>query len=227
MRKTAVITLVCTIAAFAAQAPAVIIQDLVTPGGVDSGWSAILPNTATSIIVDSVGTGFVRLEIFKSFTCGPQDGQFSVNDITFFQRLDDAHTRANIQITDETIHNMTGYAWTDYYWNVSGQGALDRTATEGSGFSYDPFTVLTWSDSLGAGKYRSLTASGGVIENEDTFSPGLNSGRLVIQADLSGAAAANISFKQNPIPEPSMMAILLVGACGCLVRTRRSRTIAR
>lgn len=192
----------------------------------DSGWTAVLAdNIHNGIIVDAVGADYVVIEIAKDFYTSPTNGDFTPNVIQFTQRLADGQTMPKILINDESIWNITGQAWTDYHWWLTGSvAAFDKAATDASGFSVEPFTKKTWSAApVGwAATYSSeLAVTGGTVADGDFFNPGLTSGYLAIQADLSNQQAVSFTLYQAPMPEPATIALLLSGA-GLLVGRRRS-----
>jgi len=190
--------------------------------GADSGWSALVPDHATTgIVVDQVGGDYVRIEVAKTFD------DFDVNVITFYQRLPDAQTVATIRIDDEIVHNNTGGNWTRYLWAIDGAAAaLDKPATEASVFDVSPFTSKTWGPTQAGwsdpGHVAWLLAGDGVVADGETFSPGLAGGSLYIDVDLSGQGRS-FQLKQMPIPEPATLVVLATGAAGLLIRCRRER----
>lgn len=200
--------------------------DTTNPGSpVDSGWTATLAdNIHNGIIVDSVSAGYVHIEITKDFYNAPVNGVYTTNKIQFTQRLADGLTTPKILITDENIWNNTGSDWGDYHWWVTDSGvAFDKTATDNSGFSINPFTTKTWeAPPVGwtAAYSSELNVQGGIVHNGDFFTPGLDNGYLAIQVDLTNQQAASFTLYQAPAPEPATMAMLLCGV-GMLIRRRR------
>ena len=196
--------------------------------GRDSGWDAILADAIhTDVYVDSVSgsLAYVRIEIAKDFYLPPENDLFASNIIQFHQRLDDAHTVAVIQITSEAVTNNTGCDWTDYHFAVTGDAAaFNKTTTDGSRFSTEPFTVKTWgaAPTGWASNYAgTLDLSGGVVPDGDTFYPGSALGRLYIDADLSGDLAVNFTLTQTPTPEPATLGLLAMGGAAVVLRRRR------
>ena len=185
-------------------ASADVIIDLID-GGVDSGWSIVLPDTVRNgVVVDRVSDDYVRIEIAKTFD-DLADGESVPRSYQFIQRLPDADTVGTIQITDENIRNETGRDWLDYHWHVTGSAAFDKAATDASGFSIDPFTVKTWGAPLAgwdADHVAQLDVEGGVVPDGSTFHPGLDRGKLYIDVDLTGVKPAEFGLTQTPTPEP-------------------------
>jgi len=214
------------LAALASSAQADVIIDLADPfTGADSGWSVILADpTHTGVVVDRVTDSYVRIEISKQFVEPPVEGEFAPILIGFHQRLDDANTASVIQITDEVIRNNTGADWTDFHWHVVGaEAAFNRYYTDNSGFSVDPFTHEFWgSQPAGwdANHAASLGVDEGVVPDGGMFTPGLASGRLYIDTDLS-AGCSDFVLKEVPTPEPGSLAVVLSGAAFVLIRRRR------
>ena len=194
-----------------------------TLDGQDSGWDAIVCGN-TDIVVDAVGGDYVLIEIAKVFDTPPTGGLFTPNTILFRQRLDDASTVASIRIADEIIYNGTGAEWTDYHWQVVGcAAAFDRIDTDNSNFSTDPFTNQTWGPAqIGwdADHPATLDVDGGVVDDAGLFMPGMASGTLFIDVDLS-ECNSNFSLMQTPTPEPGTMMLLGLGGMLALLRRRR------
>lgn len=199
--------------------------DLFVPlvdGPDDSGWRAVLPDdTNVGIVVDRVTCSYVRIEIAKNFNGPPENGDFPRIIILFEQTGDDANTVGTIQITDELITNNTGSKWTDYHWQINGPAAFDKTATEDSGFSINPFTNKSWTAKSGWGSDYALAldVDGGEVPNGGTFAPGISAGKLYIDVALD-ENDSDFCFVQYPTPEPGTMVLLALGGAGMLCRRR-------
>lgn len=204
-----------------------------TDGTTDSGWQAVLPdNVNVGIVVDRITDSYVRIEIAKSFSY--EDAQidpenpnpeylFDPITIIFQQTLPDAQTVGTIQITDESITNNTFFNWTGYNWQVfDSAAAFNITDTENSNFSIDPFTNMTWTAVAGwdTSHASGLYVDGGVVAIGETYTPGLDSGKLYIDVDLS-LEDSDFSFAQNPAPEPATMALMGFGALAVIRRRRK------
>jgi hypothetical protein len=210
-------------------ASAEVIVDLRTEDE-DSGWSAILADDVYSgVVVDAITDSYVRIEIAKTFFQGPEGGQFPANLIEFRQTADDIDPLPVIQITSEAITNDTGWDWTDYHWEIIGDdAAFDRTATENSGFSIDPFTRGLWGAAPAGWSpdhSASLDVDGGTVRDGETFFPGSGQGRLYIDVDVTGQQPVSFVLRQYPTPEPGTMAVLAGGALILLVRPRRRKKV--
>ena len=189
---------------------------LIDPGDADnSGWTASLFGAATGITTVEVDLdeSTVNITIEKDF--GPyevDDGEieFPIAKITFNQVLDDDNTVSRIIIDSESIDNNTGAAWTQFEWLVVPTGAAAFNTGESAGWNVSPFASSTFVDS------NTLKAFDGTIANGATFSP---SGGLVIDIDLS-ASGSPIAFdlKQRVVPEPTCLAMLVLGAAAILRR---------
>jgi len=209
--------------------------DVIVPlvdGSDNSGWQAVLPdNVSVGIVVDRITDSYVRIEISKSFSyeiiVDPNDPEasyiFDPITIIFQQTLPDAQTVSTIQITDESITNNTGVPWTDYHWQIPDSvAAFNIDDTEGSNFSINPFTNITWTAASGwnALHASALDVDGGVVGVGETYTPGIDSGKLYINVDLD-EDNSDFSFIQNPTPEPASMALMSIGALAVIKRRRK------
>ena len=193
--------------------------------GNDSGWSAVLPDGVhNGIVVDWVSDSAARIEIAKEFYEPPTAGEFAPRVIRFHQRLSDGQTVATIEIADELVRNRTGVDWTGYRWELPDTAAaIDRAATEASGFDTSPFVNKgwgpqqpTWPD---ADHVRSLAVDGGVVADGAAYTPGLAGGGLFIDIDLS-RGDSDFSLRQWPVPEPASLGLIVFGSAALLARRR-------
>lgn len=209
-RSKMTITATCSVALLLMSVPAwggIVTEPL---GG---GWEVTFEDVNnTDFNVDNVGPGFIVIEITKDFL------SFDPIDIIFTQTDagNDAGTAAQIVIFDESITNQTGIDWTDYHWALIGDAQFDIPLT--SNWGIGPFANLTvnatdvWAD------------GGGIVPHNATFHPGTaiaGGGEMVINADLSGADAAEFTFRQFPTPEPGTLVLLASGAIGLMHYRRR------
>jgi hypothetical protein len=222
------IALLSLLVGFAAAGPAwgaPVDYDL-TLDGQDSGWTVTLAdNVHSGVVVDSITSSYVIIEVIKTFWTGPESGQFNPNLIQFTQRLDSAHTVPSIWITSEAITNLTGADWTGYHWEVDGAAAaFNKDQTDASVLSIGPFVNQTWGPSpVGQPSHAmTLDVDGGTIADGDTYFPGSAHGRLYVDVDL-GTSPVSFTLKQYPTPEPCSMGLLLLGAVGMLAGRRKGR----
>lgn len=190
-----------------------------------SGWQATLPDHVdVGILIDSVSDQFLLIEIAKTFTAEPINGQFPPISIDFSQVAPDANTVALIVLNDELITNNTGVDWTDYHWRIDGPAAFVISDTVTSGFDVSPFTNSTWTPKVGWGPdYASaLDVDGGIVPAGSTYLPGVSQGALFIEVDLS-QADSSFTLTQYPTPEPATIALL---AAGLPLLRRRKRNAA-
>ena len=234
MTKLATLSSICIVFVLASTCLAdVIVVPLKDFSGKDSGWDVILYDSShTEVYTDLVSSSltYARIEIFKDLYQPPEDGVFPSNIIQFRQRLDDAHTAPIIQITSEAVTNSTGQDWTDYHFAVMGDAvAFNKTTTDNSLFSIEPFTIKTWGDAPAgwASNYaRTLDLSGGVVSYGDSFFPGSTLGRLYIEVDLAGDSPVEFTLTQTPTPEPATLGLLAIGGAAVVLRRRRATLTA-
>lgn len=222
LRRLVLVIVLCGVPAMAG---AEVVVDLIS-NNVNSGWSVVLAdNVHNGIVVDQVVQGansFVRIEISKDLYLSSQANGFTPNVITF--RPNGLATPVqSIWIDDENITNSTGQAWTGYSWTITGTvAALDKTLTNSSGFSTNPFITTHWGaaqtgwDSLHP---ASLSVDGGTVPTGGIFAPGNDAGKLYIDTNVTGANQS-FTLSQGPVPEPATLSALLAGALLTVLRRR-------
>lgn len=204
-------------------------QAVVVPLG-DSGWEASFVPPPDGVLEIEVldngggeasqgGRGDLVIRITKEFTLppDPDTGVFPSVVIVFRQIADDADTSRRIVIDEEWITNRTGVAWTDYHYALLLGGGTAFDADASSNFSIDPFDPV---QSGFSNDFRQFELQGGVVPDGGLFTPGVDSGALVIDADLSRDRPQVFVFKQFPTPEPATW-VLLVGTAGVWAVRRR------
>jgi len=215
--RVALAALVAGVAGSAASAD--VVRDL---GG---GWQVIIADEIADQI-DIVADGFVTVDgvrtlviekfaEFRSFD--PLTGLFGGLPVQFRQVGADADTATRIIITDEALYNNTSQAWTGFRMQLidSGQAGFDPAATFASGFSIGPFTTTTYS----AGNTQ-VDFGGGVVPAGGIWYPGLGSGGLVINVNLSNQNPVVFTLKETPVPTPGAAALIGLGG---LALSRRRR----
>lgn len=228
MKTRITLTACATLLLLASPGPADMIVPLVWDGHADSGWDAIIADDIhTGIVVDTITDDYVVIEISKTFADPYSAGEFTPNIITFRQRLDDAYTVADIRIANEIIFNSTGIGWQDYHWSiVDEEAAFDPLATDAEWFSVSPFEDMTWGPpemQWDVDHSSSLDVDGGLVPHGEFFYPGRDSGPLFIDVDLSRAEWAEFTLVQVPTPEPTTMAVIVLG--GLVMALRRPRVV--
>lgn len=193
----------------AVSAQAQIIIDL---GG---GWQAKIFNAQVDLTVDffDFEKDILVLEKFANFTeIDKKTGLPAPLSIAFTQIAPDDETVSHIVLTDAFIFNNTGVDWSAFREILLGDHvAFDPEDT--SDFSIDPFTTMNFID-----KNREVIFSGGTVFDGTIWTPGVVSGALVINVDLSGDDPVKFVLKELPVPAPGALAII-VG--GMLVSRRR------
>ena len=212
MRRTVlVVSSVCALAL----APAALADLVIDLGG---GWRAtIFDEDNVDLAVDfvSIEDDILVIQKFANFTTiDPFSGQPDPVQIAFNQIADDALTVSRIVITDQLLFNNTGVDWTSYHETLLG-GNVAWNQAESASLSYDPFTTRSYNDDS-----TIIEFGGGVVADGTAWTPGLESGGLVIDIDLSGEEGVKFVLKEAPLPGPGALALL--GVAG-LVGGRRRR----
>jgi MYXO-CTERM domain-containing protein len=204
-------------AMFAHSAQAGLIVDL---GG---GWEAEIiaaPTDYADVSTDFVDEEKNRIFIQKFWeflTIDEETGQPEAAHIMFRQTKPDNQTVDRIIINNETIVNHTGMSWTSFHMIVVGNKARFNPNASKK-FSVDPFTSLKFTNDD-----QTANITGGVLPSSNTpWTPGLETGRLVIDVNLNGNNPAKFTLKEfgGSIPAPGALA--LFGLAGIGRRRRRS-----
>lgn len=220
-RNRLILLFACTLAFLSRADPAsaTLVQLIDPQTQVDAGWQAELPDYIADLRVDAVSMidDLVVVEISKDyFFAHDGQGNFDPIDIVFTQTAGDEQSVSQIIIADESITNLTGSDWHDYHWAILDANAAPNggdawfNIADSSGFEISPFTIREWSGFLPAppNSATELSASGGIVPYIDTYYPGVGTGELVIDVDLSGEDPVSFIFRQYPtIPEPASLLI--------------------
>lgn len=201
------------VAGLAAAAQGDIVRDL---GG---GWEAIISESQADVldvVADGnspIPPGTLVIEKFAEFARVGSNGAPEGLTVTFRQIAADSATSARIVITDEVLINNLAQAWVGFQMSLTGAATWNQPAT--SAASRAPFTNLTYSN---AGKTANF--SGGSVAAGQTWFPGLASGGLRIDVDLSSGAPVTFSLTEVPvIPTPGAAALATLG--GVMITRRR------
>ena len=117
-------------------------------------------------------------------------------------------------LTDAVIFNTTCVNWSALREILLGAHvALDPAAS--GDFNIDPFTTMTFIDNN-----TEVIFGGGTVLDGTIWTPGVDSGALVINVDLSRDDPVKFVLKELPIPAPGAIALV---ACGMLVPRRHRR----
>ena len=190
--------------------------DLIIP--LDGGWQAtVLGDSVADLGVDFVGEDLLVLEKFADFwEIDPVTGAPAPIAILFEQVAPDEETLSRIAITDEVVLNHTGLTWVDFHIKLLGPQVM-WNPEDSADFSYDPFGVMEFSEDL-----HSVDFSEGSIEDGGMWTPGLASGALYIDVDLSPVDPVSFVLKELPtIPGPWGMVVLGIGWLGLPGRRAR------
>jgi hypothetical protein len=198
-------------AAGAAQADP-LVRDL---GG---GWQVtIFDSDLVDVVTDYVDDDILVLEKAAEFTeIDPETMQPAPINLVFQQILPDAQTTPRIILTNEIILNHTGQDWTSFKEILIDAGQVMFNQGLSATFSISPFTTRTYN-----GLSTEVTFAGGVVPDGSLWVPGLESGGLVIEVDLSAQGPVTFTLKELPIPEPASAVLLCAGALA-LRRFRRA-----
>jgi len=187
--------------------------ELVIP--LDGGWQAtVLDDAMADLSVDFLGEDLLVLEKFAEFwKLDDMTGTPVPIRIMFEQVASDAETVSRIAITDEMIINHTGLGWLDFHMELLSPIAV-WNPEDSADFSYDPFETMAFSDDL-----HSVDFDDGFIPDDGVWMPGMTSGALYIDIDLSPTDPVCFVLKEFPTPAPGAWALL---AAGFLAARRRT-----
>lgn len=206
------------------------------------GWAADYgPGVDLSLVTVNDHGFAVRLRVTLDFTPGVAGSPVQPLYITFRQLSRTAVS--NLIIEDETVLNNTGEPWTSYQFGLltpTNHFAFDSVANRS--FSHEPFATAIYTDGG-----RNLVLSDGLLPSgpSSRFLPGVTSGALYIDGNLTSRALETVIFAQLPngtgatlpppssgpiaIPLPASGTLAMVGvaaACAVSLRTRRRADLA-
>jgi len=181
------------------------------------GWEVtIFQPTMVDVFVDPSGPGTLVIEKIAEFAeIDPFTGAPEPVLLTFRQNQPDAQTVDQIVITSAVITNSTGLDWISFTEALLPGQLAQFNPGLSNDFSIDPFTNREYLDGD-----TDVIFSGGTVASGTTWSPGVASGGLVIDVDLSGSAPVVFTLKEIPqIPAPGALALLAIS--GVLAARRR------
>lgn len=187
------------------------------------GWQVVLPDAdLTDIVVDFELSSSSTLVIQKF----PVFTGLSAFDFVFQQTGTNAGTASRIIITDELIINNTGQAWVQFTNELlnARNGSATFNVADTSSISISPaFTDRVFNDPVAATRVDFVGGPG--VPNQGLFTPGLQTGALVIDVVLSGSGGpqngTTFTLREVPaIPAPGSAALLAVAG---LISARRRR----
>src|SRR5262245_25490154 len=136
--------------------------------------------------------------------------------LQFRQNLPDAQTATRICITDEIINNNSGVAWVDFEMTLLDSGDATWNQALSAGFSIAPFTNRQYLDAGTRVRFFD-----GTVPNGGVWTPGLPSGELCFDINLSSASPVAFTLEERPsIPTPGALALLGVGGLAAMRRRR-------
>lgn len=174
------------------------------------GWEVTIFQPGTvDVFVDPSGPGTLVIEKVAEF------GSVAPIELLFTQNQPDAQTVDQIVLTSAIITNSTGQDWISFTETVTPGVAQFDTGLSGD-FSISPFTTRQYSNGD-----TEVVFAGGVLGAGEIWAPGLASGGLVIDIDLSGSAPAVFTLAELPaIPAPGAAALLVIGGLVAAGRRR-------
>jgi hypothetical protein len=177
-----------------------------------SGWCAAVSQPANiQVNVHDVDltTGVMDLSIQKQFTEPPSfGGVWTGLIIDVVQACPDAETVTMVRLMEEAILNHTGSDWDDFHWNIYAIDEAWIDVAASSDFDTAPLVVAEFGDFIDPPantQAKAITASGGVVPNGSTYTPGAGPGMVKINIDLSGDLAVSWSIKERPTCTPPMI----------------------
>lgn len=188
---------------------------------IGNGWTVTTPNVdVIDVYRDAtVGGNVPVLEKFATFS------DFSPLDLIFTQIAPNAATSTRIIITDEYVFNNTGLAWNWFGLAlVNDQNGNATFNDDLTNPNINPFTTGTISPDL-----KVATAFGGTVPHFTFWMPGVNSGAIVIDVQLSQIDdpqfRTSFTLRETPgfIPAPGAATLALLGGAFAS-RRRRSAT---
>lgn len=181
------------------------------------GWEATIFSEQVDLTVDffDFDKNILVLQKFANFIeIDKKTGLPAPLSIAFAQIAPDNETVSHIVLTDAVIFNNTGVNWSAFREILLGAHvALDPAAS--GDFNIDPFTTMTFIDNN-----TEVIFGGGTVLDGTIWTPGVDSGALVINVDLSRDDPVKFVLKELPIPAPGAIALV---ACGMLVPRRHRR----
>lgn len=127
-------------------------------------------------------------------------------NLVFQQVGSDAETVSRIRLDEEFLTNALPQSWIAFRNELLGSAATFDAAAS-AGFSIAPFTNATY-----APNGSSVVFDGGSVGPGAVWSPGVASGFLEIDVDLSPGAPVVFTLKEIPqVPEPASLGLLLAG----------------
>lgn len=183
------------------------------------GWQATIFNeNQVDLIVDLVDfdQDILVLQKFADFIeIDDKTGLPAALSIAFEQIAPDEATISHILLTDMFLINHTGVNWSSFRDILLGSSAaFDPVAS--ADFSIDPFTQMSFN-----GDNTEVNFSGGLIADGINWTPGLESGALYIDIDLSQDDPVAFILKELPVPAPGAIVLLAFPALSANRRRRR------
>lgn len=196
--------------ASAATAGPVTIQLIDPSSGVHSGWQVTVPDEdMVDVVTDAVSfkMNLILIEKAAEFI------NLNPVDLVFQQVQPDVGTVSSIWINDEIIVNSSGADWPSFVMSVTGPAVFDPVGS--AMFSINPYTISSFTSGNTV-----FTVSGGTVFDSAIWTPGMASGVLKIDVNLSDPNPVTFTLREQAIPTPGALALLALGGVVALRRWR-------
>ncbi len=191
----------------------------------DSGWAMISSGDSVNVHVDSVGFDEVTIRLEKTFTGDIDEFGFFNPILIEFEKISEL-ARSSIIIDSEMVLNNTNHTWHDYHMQLvidpfNPEAGFTKSAPDG-----DNLEGVSYQQNYGYYglpiQLDFLNTQGSGVDPETTFNPGLVSGDILIQTNVTEMEIGDrFGLKQVPtIPEPATVLLLVLGAVPAIAKRK-------